>query len=315
MAASDVSLTVFVTDGAGNTTTKTGKGAAVEMGVTHTVTASAGANGAISPDGQTTLGEGGSQEYTITPAAHYHLDQLLLDGAPVTAVDNHDGTLGYTVSGLQADATLQVSFAVDRHTLRYTAGTNGSITGAATQTVDHGADGTAVTAVPDPHYHFTAWSDGSTANPRTDTAVAADFDVTATFAIDEVTLAVTTSGSGTVARVPDQALYAWGSAVTMTATAADGWQFAGWSGDASGTTNPMTVTMAGSRAVTATFTPITHTIIATAGVHGAIDPSGAVQVAHGDNQLFTITPDAGYDIVDVVVDDVSQGAIGEYTLR
>lgn len=47
--------------------------------------------------------------------------------------------------------------------------------------------------------------------------------------------------------------------------------------------------------------------------NGSISPSGSVQVNYGDNQTFTITPDGGYSIQDVVVDGVSQGAIPSYT--
>ena len=69
----------------------------------------------------------------------------------------------------------------EQYTLTYTAGTNGTITGTSPQTVSHGTDGTPVTAVADEGYHFVDWSDGSTANPRTDTNVAADITVTANF--------------------------------------------------------------------------------------------------------------------------------------
>jgi hypothetical protein len=67
------------------------------------------------------------------------------------------------------------------HTLTYLPGDNGSIVGPTPQTVGHGADGIAVTAVPAFGYHFVAWSDGSTANPRQDTAVTADQTLTAAF--------------------------------------------------------------------------------------------------------------------------------------
>lgn len=56
-----------------------------------------------------------------------------------------------------------------------------------------------------------------------------------------------------------------------------------------------------------------YIITATAGANGTISPSGAVSVNCGDNQTFTITPNPGYAILDVLVDGVSQGAIGTYT--
>jgi PKD repeat protein len=55
-----------------------------------------------------------------------------------------------------------------------------------------------------------------------------------------------------------------------------------------------------------------HNITATAGVGGAIAPPGEVTVAYGANQAFTITPNTGYHITDVVVDSESQGAITTY---
>src|SRR5207253_3349619 len=69
------------------------------------------------------------------------------------------------------------------HTLTYTAGANGSISGTSPQTVNYGADGSPVTAVPDTGYHFVNWSDSSTQNPRTDTNVTGDISVTANFAV------------------------------------------------------------------------------------------------------------------------------------
>jgi len=57
----------------------------------------------------------------------------------------------------------------------------------------------------------------------------------------------------------------------------------------------------------------TYTITATAGDNGTISPSGNVSVEEATNQLFTITPSNGYLIEDVLVDDVSQGAISSYT--
>lgn len=70
------------------------------------------------------------------------------------------------------------------HTLTYTVGDNGSITGNSPQTVNDGEDGLSVTAVPSTGYHFVNWSDDSTDNPRTDINVTEDIYVTANFAIN-----------------------------------------------------------------------------------------------------------------------------------
>ena len=56
-------------------------------------------------------------------------------------------------------------------------------------------------------------------------------------------------------------------------------------------------------------------ITATAGEHGAIDPEGAVTVPKGESKTFTITPDSGYHIKDVLVDGKSVGAVSTYTFK
>jgi uncharacterized repeat protein (TIGR02543 family) len=66
-------------------------------------------------------------------------------------------------------------------------------------------------------------------------------------------LNINTVGSGTVNKSPDQVSYSNGTTVTLTATPGSGYQFTGWSGDASGSTNPLTVTMSGNLNITATF--------------------------------------------------------------
>lgn len=72
------------------------------------------------------------------------------------------------------------------YTLSYLAAEHGSIVGEALQVVNEGGSGTAVSANPDEGFHFSNWSDGSTANPRTDVNVQADITVTAHFAADDV---------------------------------------------------------------------------------------------------------------------------------
>ena len=57
-------------------------------------------------------------------------------------------------------------------------------------------------------------------------------------------------------------------------------------------------------------------ITATADEHGKIDPAaGTVTVPKGESKTFTITPDSGYRIKDVLVDDVSVGAVSTYTFE
>jgi len=69
----------------------------------------------------------------------------------------------------------------------------------------------------------------------------------------------------------------------------------------------------GGGGTTPPITPETYTITASAGPHGSISPSGDVTVNQGSNKSFTVTPDTGYRIKDVLVDGSSVGARSSYT--
>jgi hypothetical protein len=59
-----------------------------------------------------------------------------------------------------------------------------------------------------------------------------------------------------------------------------------------------------------------YKITATADPHGSITPAGQVMVKYGTSKTFTLTPDPGYLILDVLVDGVSNPAAvaaGSYT--
>ena len=57
-------------------------------------------------------------------------------------------------------------------------------------------------------------------------------------------------------------------------------------------------------------------ITATADEHGKIAPAaGTITVPKGESKTFTITPDSGYHIKDVLVDGKSVGAVSTYTFE
>jgi len=87
-----------------------------------------------------------------------------------------------------------------------------------------------LTAIPASGWSFAGWSGDITSsdNPLTIT-MDANISATATFTQDEYTLDVSTAGSGTVDLDPVGPTYPSGTQVTLTATPASGWAFAGWS--------------------------------------------------------------------------------------
>lgn len=75
-----------------------------QYGTDHTIRASAGANGTISPVGWTSVGEGGEQTFTITPDAGYAVAKVLVDGRSVGAVTS------YTFRNVTQDHTIEAVF-------------------------------------------------------------------------------------------------------------------------------------------------------------------------------------------------------------
>ncbi|RDC63890.1 Kelch repeat-containing protein [Adhaeribacter pallidiroseus] len=66
-------------------------------------------------------------------------------------------------------------------------------------------------------------------------------------------LAVTKTGNGSVTTSPSKKIYDYGEKVKLTAKAANGYTFVNWSGDASGSQNPLTIFLKGDRKITAHF--------------------------------------------------------------
>ena len=73
--------------------------------------------------------------------------------------------------------------------------------------------------------------------------------------------------------------------------------------------------VASNHSLSASFNAVTlsYTITASAGTNGAISPAGTVSVSQGASQAFTITPNTGYKVLDVLVDGASVGAVTSYT--
>ncbi len=58
-----------------------------------------------------------------------------------------------------------------------------------------------------------------------------------------------------------------------------------------------------------------YTITASAGANGSISPAGSATIVYGGNQTYIITPNTGYKVADVLVDNVSVGAVTTYTFN
>ena len=231
---------------------------------------------------QGTVAGGGTYDYgadatfSATAANHYHFQQWN-DG-----VTSNPRTVTVT-----ANATYTAQFAPDSYTLTVNANaTQGVVTGGGSYT--YGSQAT-LSVTPLAHYHFTGWSDGSTANPRVVT-VACDTAFTAFFVIGQHTINVVSAdvGQGTVA---GGGTYDYGTDVTISATAANHYHFQQWNDGV--TSNPRTVTVTANATYSAQFAPDSYTLTVNANATQGVVTGGG-SYTYGSQATLSVTPLAHY---------------------
>ena len=114
-----------------------------------------------------------------------------------------------------------------------------------------------LSADPDTGWSFYGWSGdltGST-NPAIIT-MDKDKEITATFIQSEYTLTINASPAtgGIVIKSPDRAFYHYGDTVHLTAYSGSGYTFDSWTGDASGTSTTVNITINSNKSIIALFT-------------------------------------------------------------
>jgi hypothetical protein len=255
---------------------------------TYTVNYSAGYGGSISGTASQTVTYGESAEsVTAVPYTGYRF---------VKWSDNNTNP-ERTDTNVTSAINVTAEFTKITLTVTYGAGTGGSVSGTASQTVNYGESAETVTAVPSAGYRFVKWSDDKTTAERTDTNVIAAISVTAEF--EKLTFTVT-YGSGTggsISGTTPQTVNYGESAESVTAVPNTGYRFVKWSDDkmtAERTDNNVTSAIN----VTAEFTKITLTVTYGAGTGGSVSGTTPQTVNYGENAMaVTAVPDTGYRFV------------------
>ncbi|NCP21712.1 MAG: DUF3494 domain-containing protein [Zetaproteobacteria bacterium] len=164
----------------------------------------------------------------------------------------------FTING---DRNLEANFTavIPQFTVGLTANPlNGGTTNGA-GTFNSGASVT-VSATPASGFTFTNWKEGAnivSSNMNYTFTLDGNRDLVANFtAIASGFTLNVTAVHGSVTKNPNQLTYNNGDDVILTASPDAGYEFSSWSGDASGTSNPLTITMNADKNVTANFTLI-----------------------------------------------------------
>jgi uncharacterized repeat protein (TIGR02543 family) len=253
-----------------------------------------------------TVDTSGSGSVTRSPdQATYHYGdvvELIANADPGWEFSHWSGDLSGSDNSesitMDGNKTVTANFSQIAYDLIVTIVGDGSVTKNLDQTTYHYGDTVTLTANPDTGWSFAGWSGdlSGTTNPES-IAIYDHRTVTATFTRDEYTLTTDVVGNGSVIRDPDQTTYHYGDVIELTAIPATGWQFVGWSGDLSGSTSPRSITVAGDKNITATFTaqPVTEIGLSTspdAPAAGAVVTFTAV-ITPAYTQSVTYTWDFG----------------------
>ena len=152
-------------------------------------------------------------------------------------------------------------------------------------------------AVPSTGWQIGGWtgtaSDGSTTATNSLVMRSSAQTVSVNYVQTEYSLTIS-SAHGTVTKNPNKTTYHHGESVQLTAAPAAGWSFANWTGDATGASNPVSVTMDGNKAVTANYTQFGYSLTIMS-LYGTVtkNPDRAIYY-YGDVIYLMVTPKPGW---------------------
>ena len=281
----------------------------------YTVTVTTPTNGTITP-GTTTYNYGQSPVFAITPAAGYGIVNVMVDGVNVGAVTS------YQFPALTADHTLSATFAQYQYVITATAGNGGTISPVGATNMVSGGNQT-YTITPATGYHITdVFVDGASVGAvgtYTFSNVTANHTIFAAFDVNEYTITVTQPANGAI--TPGTTTVTYGATPTFVVTPNTGYSVTAITlngtnvmSQAQNTNGVYTYTLpavSANATLTATMTQKTFTITKNAGSNGAIN--GPATANYGATASYTIVPNAGYVVDNVVVDGMNMGAITSYT--
>jgi len=281
-----------------------------------TIIPDTGHHGTISPSSPVTVPRGGSQTFTITPDSGYAIKDVLVDRTSIGPVPS------YTFTDVQDNHKIKATFEKALFTITPSAGSHGQISPSVPVTVPRG--GSQIFSITsDPGYRIKdVVVDGKSVGPvpsYTFTNVHDDHKIKATFKQTKLTFTITPSAGpdGTITP-PTAVTVPYAGSQTFTITPYSGYvvdQVLVNGGDVGSITSYTFTNVQADQTISATFkqTIVTFTITSSAGSNGAIAPPGPVPVPYAGSQTFTITPESGYVVDQVLVNGENVGSITSYT--
>lgn len=272
---------------------------------TFSVTATAGANGTVSPAGVASYFYGQNAEYSITAALGYYIASVTVDGETTNYTqDDNMNAYTYTFGNINANHTISATFAQKTYTVTVNAGAHGAIT-PGTSNFAWGTVPT-FTITPDAGYGIVDVTvDGQSVGAVTSytfPALSANHTIAATFSAYQFTIAATAGNGGTISPAGNTSV-AFNGTQNYTITANAGYHVSDVlvDGVSVGAVNTYSFTnVTADHAIYAAFELNQYTVTVNAPTHGTITP-GSMTVQYGATPSFVITPDFGYNVTAITV--------------
>jgi beta-glucanase (GH16 family) len=316
----------------------------LESNPARTLTATANSNGSITPSGETTVADGANQTYTITPDPGYVIANVLIDGVSVGAVST------YTFQNIQAPHSIVANFTIepseDTTVIALDFGTGNGNGPVYTGTFD-GTSGFIPYEIENQDYTYSkspsidigdgvilsftninGWNNSDNNTADVGSLLNDHLFSAANQADDPVNFTLSgLSASDTVivefAEQPAKdALVNFNGIITTVNSNGAGFvdvSNGGVTGSTSYNGNFTAASGSGEGNLAAariTIIPLSGAAInASASNGGSINPAGIINVASGEDQSFSIAPDNGYRIADVIVNGSSIGTVTSYTFN
>lgn len=228
---------------------------------------------------------------TATPAQGYAF--VNWTAYPQGHVTFENPQSAYTGVKLCAAATITANFAIKTYTVTFDLAGKGTSSDSLVQTVNHGGAATAPAVTANDGWNFTRWD-------KDFSSVTSSLVVVAQYVPITYTVNFKASTGGTLCGTAAQTVNYGAPSTPVTAIPDPNYYFTGWTGDYSGTANPLTITkVTGNMNITANFARSTaqFTMVVSPQDSGTTTPSGTTTVDLGTPVSINATPATGYRFI------------------
>ena len=281
---------------------------------TYTITSSSGSGGSINPSGSVIVPHGDSRTFEINPAFGFQIADVRVDNVSVGAISS------YSFPNVTANHSISATFETAVYDITPSAGNGGSISPSGTVSAIHGTS-RSFTITPAAGYLISDVRVDNvsigTVSSYTLSNISADHTISAAFETIKFNIRNSTGTGGSVSPAGNIQVD-FGQNMNFSITPANGYQISNVLIDnlSVGPVNSYTFSnVTDNHTISAEFSILTFPLTATSGAGGSINPQGTSDVNYGSSLTYNITPNTGYFIDDVMIDNVSHGSISYYSFQ